>query len=109
MAEWVKIATVDEVPPGEVRVFEVAGKRIAVCHADADDDFYAIADVCTHDGGALDQGFLEEYEVECPRHGARFDIRTGKVLALPAVVPIASYDVKVEGDEVFVAPDPVRR
>ncbi len=67
--------------------------------------FYAIDDVCTHDGGPLDQGTLEGEVIECPRHGARFDVRSGKVLALPAVRPISAYRLKVEGDHILVALD----
>ncbi len=101
MAEFVKIAKTEEVPPGRVGVYAVDGKQIAVCNVDG--AFYAIDDVCTHDGGALDQGFLEGDQIECPRHGARFDVKTGRALTLPAVMPVKSYPVQVEGDEIKVS------
>ena len=103
MAEFVKVATTDQVAPGRVQVFSINGREIAICNVDG--TFYAIDDVCTHDGGPLDQGLLEGIEIECPRHGARFDVTTGKVLALPAVMPVQSYPVQVEGDEIRVQVD----
>jgi len=100
MADFVKVATTDDVAAGEVRVFEVDGRRIALCNVDG--SFYAIDDVCTHDGGPLGEGELEGDQIECPRHGALFDVKTGRVLCLPAAVPINSYEVTVEGDQVLV-------
>jgi 3-phenylpropionate/trans-cinnamate dioxygenase ferredoxin subunit len=79
----------------------VDGTRIALCNVDG--SFYAIADVCTHDGGPLDQGELEGDQIECPRHGALFDVKTGKALTLPAVVPVQTYPVQVDGDDVKVS------
>jgi 3-phenylpropionate/trans-cinnamate dioxygenase ferredoxin subunit len=66
--------------------------------------YYAIADVCSHDDGPVAEGELEGYEIECPRHGARFDVRSGKVLSFPAIVDIPAYPVKIdaERDEVLV-------
>jgi 3-phenylpropionate/trans-cinnamate dioxygenase ferredoxin subunit len=63
---------------------------------------YAVEDVCTHDGGQLDQGVLENSTIECPRHGATFDVRTGAALTLPATEPLPTYRVRVEGDDVFI-------
>ncbi len=100
MAEFVTVATTAEIPPGKVNVYEVAGRQIAVCNVDG--AFYAIDDVCTHDGGSLDQGQLEGGQIECPRHGALFDVKTGQALTLPAVMPVQSYPVQVEGDEIKV-------
>ena len=100
MAEFVKVATTSEIEPGTVKVFEVNGKQIAVCNAEG--TFYAIDDVCTHDGGPLDQGELLGTEIECPRHGALFDVTTGKALTLPAIQPVQSYPVQVDGDDVKV-------
>lgn len=103
MGERVKIANTTDVAPGKVRSIEVAGKRLALCNVDG--QFYLIDDVCTHDGGSLDQGELFGYEIECPRHGARFDVRTGRVRRLPAILPIRTYPVTVENDEVLVDTD----
>ena len=101
MAEFVKIATTSDIPPGKVNVFEVDGRQIAVCNVDG--TFYAIDDVCSHDGGSLDQGELEGHQIECPRHGARFDVKTGRPLTLPAVMPVQSYPVQVNGDAIEVS------
>lgn len=103
MGERVKIANTTDVAPGKVRSIEVAGKRLALCNVDG--QFYLIDDVCTHDGGSLDQGELFGYEIECPRHGARFDVRTGRVRRLPAILPIRTYPVTVENNEVLVDTD----
>lgn len=103
MTEWIRIASRDEVPDGEARVFPVDGKRLAVCRVG--DEYYALDDRCTHDNGPLGEGFIEDHEIECPRHGARFDIRTGKALVLPAVVPVQVYPVRVDGDDVAVSLD----
>jgi 3-phenylpropionate/trans-cinnamate dioxygenase ferredoxin subunit len=71
-----------------------------------DGEYYCIEDVCTHDGGPLGDGNLFEHCIECPRHGALFDIRDGSVLSMPAVVPVPTFKVKVEGDDIFVeSPD----
>jgi 3-phenylpropionate/trans-cinnamate dioxygenase ferredoxin subunit len=95
-----KVTTTSETEPGKITLHEVNGKRIALCRVDG--NFYAIDDVCTHDGGPLDQGELEGNLVECPRHGAKFDVTTGKAVVLPAVRPVQTYPVEVEGDEVKV-------
>jgi|SRR5262250_2708330 len=99
--EFVKIARKSDVPAGTVRVFEAAGKRVALCNVGG--EFYAIADLCTHDNGPLGEGELLDHEIECPRHGARFDIRTGQVLCLPAVLPVPTYRVEARDEEIWVA------
>jgi 3-phenylpropionate/trans-cinnamate dioxygenase ferredoxin subunit len=100
MAEWVKVSEVGNPAPGEVKVVMPRGDRIAL--ANVDGEYYAIDDVCTHDGGSLDQGEVFDYEIECPRHGARFDVRTGKALTLPAVFPVKTYPLKVEGNDILI-------
>jgi 3-phenylpropionate/trans-cinnamate dioxygenase ferredoxin subunit len=90
---WTARLAADEVAPGTAKVIEAGGRRIAVCNAG--DGYYAIDDLCTHDGGPLDQGRLEGHEIECPRHGARFDVVTGRALCLPAVRPVRTYPVRV--------------
>jgi len=100
MAELVPVAKVNEIPVGQLKAVEVQGKRLLICHTAG--GFYAVDDTCTHDDGPLADGWLEGDAIECPRHGAKFDVTTGKVLCLPAAVPINSYQVKVEGDEVRV-------
>lgn len=75
-------------------------RAIAVCNVGG--QFYAVDDVCTHDEASLEQGQVEGYEIECPRHGARFDVRTGAVTALPAVAPIETFGVRVQGEDVEI-------
>jgi 3-phenylpropionate/trans-cinnamate dioxygenase ferredoxin subunit len=101
MADFIAVADIGDIAPGRVKVVEVDDRRIALCNVDG--EFFAIDDVCTHDGGSLDQGELYDNVIECPRHGARFDVRTGKVLALPAVKPINTYPLRVEGTQIEVA------
>jgi 3-phenylpropionate/trans-cinnamate dioxygenase ferredoxin subunit len=94
------VAAQDAVPAGQVRVFNVDGKSIALCNVDG--TFYAVDNVCTHDRGPLGEGTLAGDQIECPRHGARFDVKTGQIKALPAVRPIRTYPVQLLGDEVQV-------
>lgn len=86
--------------PDKVRVLRVAGERICVVRSGG--EFYAFEDRCTHDDGPLGEGWLEGCQIECPRHGARFDIRTGRVTAPPAYSPIEVYPTSVEDGQVFV-------
>ena len=100
MPEPIKVADRSEVPPGGKRLLDVDGRAIALFNAGG--TFYAIDDVCTHDGGPLAEGELHGVEIQCPRHGARFDVRTGKPLCMPAIQPVATHRVEVRGDEVFL-------
>jgi len=100
MAEFVRVADVTEIPdPGKTLV-EVDGDMVALFHVGG--QFYAIDDVCTHDGGPLADGELRDHKIACPRHGAKFDIRTGAALSMPAVRATRSHDVKVEHGGVWV-------
>ena len=99
MPDFEEIARVDEIPPDgrkSVIIDETPALLLRV-----GDDFYAIEDVCTHDGGPLDQGELEGACVVCPRHGATFDVRSGDP-TMPAVMPVATFPVDVRGDDVYV-------
>ena len=98
--EWRVVAKTNEIQVEQFKPVEVQGKRLLICHTES--GFYAIDDTCTHDDGPLADGWLEGNAIECPRHGARFDVTTGKVLCLPAAVGIKSYPVQVEGDQVKV-------
>ncbi|MEJ2734927.1 MAG: non-heme iron oxygenase ferredoxin subunit [Anaerolineae bacterium] len=97
---YVKAGKVSDIPPGRVRVVELEEEDVALCNVDG--EIYAVANVCTHDGGPLGDGYLLGDEIECPRHGARFDVRTGEVKTLPAIVPIPTFEVKIEGDEIWI-------
>jgi len=103
MATWVTAGRTDDLAPGEVRVVRAGRTRLAVCNVD--NDFYCIADVCTHDGGPLDQGELDGVEIECPRHGARFDVTNGRATCLPAIAPVKVYPVRVENGEIQIQVD----
>lgn len=102
MPNFVKLATVADIPPNEVRAYDYAGKRIAIYNCGG--TFFATTDICTHEYAELHEGFLDpdDCSIECPLHGARFDLRTGQVLALPAYQPLETYPVQVEGDAILV-------
>ena len=95
-----RVASVADVPEGEVRVVTCGTRSLALSNIDG--SLHAIDNVCTHDGGPLGEGRLRGGRVICPRHGAAFDARTGKVLTLPAVKSVRSYPVTIDGDEVLV-------
>lgn len=97
---FVTLARAADVPPGQVRVVEFDGTRYAVCHAEG--QFFVVDDTCSHDDGPLGEGSLEGGAVVCPRHGARFDVRTGQVLQMPAAFPIRAYETRVEGGNVQI-------
>jgi 3-phenylpropionate/trans-cinnamate dioxygenase ferredoxin subunit len=103
MADWVFVANAADIPPSGWETADVDGTLIAVINLDG--QFYAIEDVCTHDGTVLTGGPIEGEEIVCPRHGARFSIKTGEVLAPPAWEPISTFPVKVEDGKVYVRDD----
>ncbi len=100
MAEFVPVCRVSDLPDPGKMVVEVEDRIVALFHVSG--TFWAIDDVCTHDGGPLAEGELEDHTIACPRHGAKFDIRTGKALTMPATRDTVVHSVKVEGDEVMV-------
>ena len=100
MSNIQKVARVDEIPPGAKKIVEVDGIEIVVVNLDG--QFYAVEDVCTHDGGPLGEGKLDGCELICPRHGARFDVRTGAATRMPAIEPAPTYEVRVEDGHVLV-------
>jgi 3-phenylpropionate/trans-cinnamate dioxygenase ferredoxin subunit len=97
---FVAVARVGEIPEGGVKIVRVDDQSVAVYNVGG--AYYAIDDVCTHDGGPLAEGPIDGPVVECPRHGARFDVRTGAVLAPPATVPVPTYAVRVDGDRILI-------
>lgn len=102
MADFLAVAQTDEVEdPGSMLV-EVGDRLVVLIHAAG--HWYALDDVCTHDGGPLSEGPLDPAAgtIACPRHGAKFDIKTGAALTMPATKPTASHAVKVEGNQIFV-------
>ncbi len=103
MANYVTVAKVGDVKKGQVKTFLVNGRHVALTNVEG--TYFATQDLCTHDGGPLGEGEVFDYEIECPRHGGRFDVRTGEVAALPPMFPIKTFPVRVEGDEIQVALD----
>ena len=98
--EFITVAELGELQDGERMIVDIDGEPIAVFNIA--DHYYAIADVCSHDDGPVAEGEIAEYEIACPRHGARFDVRNGRVLTLPAIVDIPAYPVRIEGNEIKV-------
>jgi 3-phenylpropionate/trans-cinnamate dioxygenase ferredoxin subunit len=101
VAEFVKVATRDEIPPGAMKAVDVGGVQVLVCNVGG--EFHAVHDECTHECFPLSEGTLEGHAVVCMLHGARFDVRSGEILALPAYEPLRTYDVRVSGEDVLVA------
>jgi len=101
---WVTVAPVDSIAPGDYATVELGNGFVAVFNVDG--EFFAIDDVCTHDGGGLAGGALEDHQVICPRHGARFCLRTGKALTPPAYEPVRRYETRVVEGVVEVQDEP---
>ncbi len=97
---WITVARVSDIRPGRGRKVVVEGREIALFNVGG--EFLAVDDTCTHEKASLSEGDVYDGIVECPRHGARFDLRTGRVLSLPAVKDLRTYSVLVEGDEVKI-------
>jgi 3-phenylpropionate/trans-cinnamate dioxygenase ferredoxin subunit len=100
MATYQKVATTSEIPPGGRKALVLGDRAVLLFHLDG--RFVAVEDLCSHDGQPLTDGPLEGTAIECPRHGAKFDLCTGKALCMPAVEPIATFEVRVEGSDVLV-------
>lgn len=96
-----RLGPASDIEPGHAKDYKVAGHGVVV--ANCDGEFFAIEDRCTHDDGPLGEGKLLGCDIECPRHGARFDVRDGRVLCMPAIVPINTYEVRVVDGDIQVA------
>lgn len=100
MSEFIKVAAVSEVPdPGKLTV-ECDEQIVVLFHVDG--QYYCLDDICTHDGGPLGEGELDGCQIACPRHGAKFDIRTGEAVTMPATQDTRRHDVKIEGEDILV-------
>jgi glycine betaine catabolism B len=98
--EFAKVADVKDIQPSQMKEVEVNEEKI--CLANVEGKYYAIGNICTHLGGPLAQGKLEGYEVQCPWHGSRFDIRTGRVARPPAMRSEPTYEIKIEEDNILL-------
>src|SRR5919112_2390533 len=98
--DFVKVADTNDIQPSQMKEVEVNGQNICVVNVDG--NYYAIGSICTHEGGPLADGTLEGYEVECPWHNSKFDVRTGEVISPPASEPEPAYEVKVDGDNILI-------
>ncbi|MFZ2487026.1 MAG: non-heme iron oxygenase ferredoxin subunit [Anaerolineae bacterium] len=105
MPNLIKVAQRTDIPQGGRIVVTVDDTEIAVFNVD-NEQFYAVENICSHDSGSLDEGeLINGYEVECPRHGARFDIRTGRALVMPAFEPIEAFPVTVRDNTIYLTVD----
>lgn len=102
MANFVKIGTVDDVAPGRPLIYDFDYETVAVFQV-GDDEYLCIEDLCTHEEYPLSEGKQEDCRVECPLHGSWFDLRTGEALNMPAVKAVRTFEVKIEGNELYVA------
>ena len=98
--EFIAVASKQELPKGERLFVEIDDKTIVMFNID--EEIFAIADVCSHDDGPLGDGNLDGFEIKCPRHGASFDVRTGRVLSLPAIVDIPAYPVRITNGQIEI-------
>ena len=98
----VRVCSVGDVEPGSARRFDVEGHRLSIVRIG--DDFYVIGDECSHEDYSLSEGFVweDECEIECPKHGSMFSLKTGEAMSLPATEPVPVYDVRVDGVDVIV-------
>ncbi|RKX28609.1 MAG: non-heme iron oxygenase ferredoxin subunit [Candidatus Zixiibacteriota bacterium] len=103
MSDFVKVATISEIPPRSMKSFEVNYTRVLVCNVRG--HFYTVADECSHDSAPITDGKLENDQVVCPRHGARFSVVDGSVLGPPAIVPIDTFNTKIENDNIYIEVD----
>ena len=100
MSEFIKAALTNDLIDGQKKLLEVDDRLVILFRMG--NDFFCIDDVCTHDGGTLSDGEMIGCEIECPRHGARFDIRNGKATCMPATQNTLSHEVKIDGNDVLI-------
>src|ERR687892_1197101 len=96
---FVKVAETKDIQPSTMKAVDLASER--VCIVNVEGNYYAIGNVCTHVGGPLNEGTLEGYEVECPWHGSKFDVRTGEAIKPPARQAVPKYEVKIQDNNIL--------
>jgi len=99
---YIKLCRIDDLEDGRTKIFSTEDEEILL--AREGDSVYALQNICSHDAAPIGSGQLAQGELTCPRHGARFDIKNGRAMSLPAVMSLKSYPVKVVDGEIFVAP-----
>ena len=100
MSEWITLVRVEELPPGERLGVEIDDTNIVVFNLNG--EYHAIEDICTHDGGQIIEGIVEDDQIVCPRHGAHFCLRTGTALSAPAYEPINTFPVRIENGRILL-------
>ena len=100
---YVKIADLSELEPDTPKLIQVNGTAVVLVKIA--DEVFAVSDTCTHEDAQLAGGFIEDCSIECPRHGAMFDLKTGKALTLPAIAPLNTFPIRVEGSAVLIGVD----
>ncbi len=100
MASFIKVALTTDIPEGEARQFEIGHDHLVIAHTAG--NFYAIAKECSHERVPLSEGRVVSNEIVCTAHGARFDLKTGAVTKPPAIVPIDTFELKIEGSDILV-------
>ncbi len=100
MARWVEIADVKDISENEVRRFDIDDLQIAICRVNG--QFFAFDEICSHQYASLAEGHLEGHTIECPMHGAQFDVRTGEALMLPATEKIHTYPVQTKDKKIYI-------
>jgi 3-phenylpropionate/trans-cinnamate dioxygenase ferredoxin subunit len=100
IAGFAKVGRIEDLQPGEKKIVDVEGTPVVLVNLNG--TYHALEDVCTHDGGPLGEGELDDGQLVCPRHGARFDVLTGDALTLPAFEPVPKYEVRIDDGDVLV-------
>ena len=101
MSDFLKVAQTTDLTPGDKMLVEYEDEDVGLFNIDG--EFFAISDVCTHDDGPLVEGKLDGDCIICPRHGARFNVKTG-AQTMPAFAPVPLFEVKIEGDDIYIRP-----
>lgn len=101
MPKWIDACAADDIDPEDLIRFDHDGRTFAI-YRSPNDEYFCTDGLCTHEKVHLSNGLVMDYEIECPKHNATFDYRTGMALRAPACVDLKTYPVKVEGDRVLI-------
>ncbi len=100
VGKFIKIGRITDIKEGEIKMFKSGDlNMLLTCH---NGEIFALDNVCSHDGAPLGEGAIVDGQIECPRHGARFDIKTGSATRMPAIAAINSYEIKIENGDILV-------